>query len=210
MLVLLLKLQLQCLTRLSWTRKTLHLCLCIEESHRDLCMIPDIHWWVRMYLQQNRNENGSHYCISYLRDKIKGDGKLPVKRIQSKLVTDSVLVMGKKNWYVSDARRVLSYCMHSYTSNSSLLYLFDKWRNLDIQIIGNLFLPRNVSNSIWTRAVWQEYSKDHRIDLLFHRIENSLESCQVPCSLSQWLVVVIWGIEIIMVLEGLRHIFFMF
>lgn len=55
------------------------------------------HWWLRMYLQQKRDENESHYSISYLRDKIKGFVRLPAKKSQSKLERDSVLVMGDKS-----------------------------------------------------------------------------------------------------------------
>lgn len=172
-------------------------------------MIPDIHWWVRMYLQQKRNENGSHYCISYLRDMIKGDGRLPVKRIQSKLVRDSVLVMGRKSWYVSDARRVLSYCMHSYTFNSSLLCLFDKWRNLDIQIIGNLFLPRRVQIAYELGLSGRNIAKITELIFCFTELKTVLRAVKCLAHFHK-LVVVIWGIEIIMVLEGLRHFFFMF
>lgn len=173
-------------------------------------MIPDIHWWVRMYLQQKRSENGSHYCISSLRDKIKGDVRLPVERIQSKLVRDSVLVMGKKSWYMSDARHVLSYCMCSYTSNSSLLCLFYKWRNSDIQIIGNLFLPRGFQIAYELGLSGRNIAEITKLIFCFIELKTVLNAVKIPCSLSHWLVVVIWGIEIIMVLEGLRHFFFMF
>lgn len=101
MLILLLKLQLQCLTSTWSNRKTLHLCLCVGKQYRPMhdsrCPL-----WLRMHLQQKRSQNGSHYCYLLSEDKIKGDVRLPVKKIQSKLGRNSVLVIGEMSWYLSN------------------------------------------------------------------------------------------------------------